>query len=150
MTGQKPQSTAKIAGHPLHPMIIPFPVAAFVATLLADIAFLTTNDPFWFTAGLWLLRFGLVMAALAAVLGLVDFLGEARIRALNAAWLHFLGNVVVVVIEAVNLYMRSGPASVSGAVYLSALAVLLLLFTGWMGWEMVYRHHVGIADEQSR
>jgi uncharacterized membrane protein len=147
MTDHNPQSTAKIAGHPLHPMIIPFPVAAFVGTLLVDIAFLATDNVFWFTAGIWLLRFGLAMAALAAVLGLIDFLGESGIRSLNAAWLHFIGNVVVVAIEAFNLYLRASPASVSTAVYLSAVAVALLLFTGWKGWEMVYRHHVGIAEE---
>jgi uncharacterized membrane protein len=91
------------------------------------------------------------MAALAAVVGLIDVLGEPRIRALNDAWYHAGGNVVAVLIEAYNWYSRysSGEAAVlpTGLV-LSLIVVCILLFTGWKGWEMVYRHRVGIADEE--
>lgn len=142
-----PKSTAQIAGHPLHPMVIPFPVAAFVGVLIADIVYLNSANPFWYTAGLWLLRFGLLMAVIAAVLGAIDFFSEPRIRALHAAWVHFIGNALVVVIEGINLYLRASPASVSNGVYLSAVGVAGLLITGWMGWDMVYKHRVGIAED---
>jgi uncharacterized membrane protein len=82
------------AGHPLHPMLIPFPIAFFVFGFLCDLAFWRTGNAFWATAALWLLGTGLVMAALAAVFGLIDFLGEPRIRALNDAWWHAGGNVL--------------------------------------------------------
>src|SRR6188768_2201636 len=78
-----PKSTASIAGHPLHPMLIPFPIAFFVAAFVWDLAFWRTGNAFWATAALWLLGAGLIMAALAAVVGLVDVLSEPRIRALN-------------------------------------------------------------------
>jgi len=144
-----PKSTAKIAGHPLHPMIIPFPIAFFVAAFACDLAFWRTGHSAWATASLWLIGAGLVMAALAALGGLTDFLGSAQIRALRPAWLHMLGNVTVVVLELVNwlLRHRGGPAAVlPNGIVLSGIVVLILLFTGWMGWEMVYRHRVGIAD----
>lgn len=146
---RNPQSTAKIAGHPLHPMLIPFPVAFFVATLATDLAFWRTADTFWFTAGEWLLVAGVVMALLAATMGFIDFLGDQRIRALTAAWAHFLGNLTIVLLEAVNWYRRYdiGPDAVlPTGVVLSAIAVGGLLITGWLGWHMVYRHRVGIAD----
>ena len=109
-----PKSSAQIAGHPLHPMIIPFPVAFFVATLACNIAFWWTGNESWPTASLWLLGAGLIMAALAAALGLIDFLGEPRIRALRDAWWHMVGNVAVVLLELVNWYRRydSGDAAV--------------------------------------
>ena len=70
-----PKSTAQIAGHPIHPMLIPFPIACFVLTFISDLAFWKTSNDFWASASLWLLGVGLVMAALAAVMGLIDVLG---------------------------------------------------------------------------
>jgi uncharacterized membrane protein len=101
-----PQSTASIAGHPLHPMLIPFPIAFFVATFVCDLVFWRTGDSFWATGALWLLGAGLVMAALAAVIGLLDVLGEERIRALNDVWWHAGGNVIAVLIALYNWYLR--------------------------------------------
>lgn len=150
MNGSNPHSTAQVAGHPIHPMLIPFPIAFFVGTLVTDIVYSQKGQPFWATMGQWLLVAGLVMAALAAVAGFTDFLGERRIRQLNAAWHHMIGNVAVVVIELISLWQRldKGPAFVLPmGLVLSALVTLLLLYNGWRGWEMVYRHHVGVSDE---
>jgi uncharacterized membrane protein len=148
---QNPQSTAKIAGHPVHPMLIPFPIAFFVGTLLADIAYLSTDDGFWFRASMWLLGIGLIMAALAAIAGVTDLMGDRRIQNLTDAWWHGGGNAVAVVLALINFYLRYPDKSttVSGAgILLSAVVVLILLFTGWKGWEMVYRHRVGVADPE--
>jgi uncharacterized membrane protein len=89
-----PQSTAQIAGHPIHPMLIPFPIAFFVATFACDLAFWATGKDVWPNATLWLLGASLIMAALAAIAGLTDFLGDPRIRDLNDAWWHAGGNVL--------------------------------------------------------
>jgi uncharacterized membrane protein len=101
-----PQSTAKIAGHPIHPMLIAFPIAFFVATFVCDIVYWQNGSPAWAMATTWLLGAGIVMAALAAIAGLTDFLGDQRIRALNDAWLHAGGNAIVVLIEIYNWYAR--------------------------------------------
>jgi uncharacterized membrane protein len=146
-----PKSTARVAGHPLHPMIIPFPIAFFVSTLVTDLIFLNTGRPGFAEASMWLLGAGLATALLAAVLGLTDFLGERRIRSLRQAWMHMIGNVLAVALEAVNFYLRSVTSDMHATVApsgvtLSAVVVVLLAFNGWMGWEMVYRGHVGVAD----
>ena len=145
-----PQSTAQIAGHPLHPMLIPFPVAFLVATLVCDLLFWNTGNAAWSTAALYLLGAALVMAALAALAGLTDFLGDRRIRSLSAAWHHMLGNVVVVLLSLWNWYHRyeAGDAAVlPTGLIISLVVVLLLLYTGWRGWEMVYRHRVAVSDQ---
>jgi uncharacterized membrane protein len=145
-----PKSTAQIAGHPLHPMLIPFPVACFVLTFVSDLAFWKTSGEFWANASLWLLGIGLIMAALAAVMGLIDLTGDTQIRNLSDAWLHAGGNVIAVLIELYNWYSRyahgTEPIVPTGLV-LSLIVVLILLFTGWKGWEMVYRDRVGVADQ---
>src|SRR6187402_2799556 len=101
-----PVSSANIFGHPIHPMLIPFPIAFFVATFVCDLVFWRTGYPIWATAATWLLGAGLVMAALAAVMGLIDFLGEQRIRDLSDAWLHAGGNVIAVLIALYSFYTR--------------------------------------------
>lgn len=147
---RNPQSTAHIAGHPLHPMLIPFPVAFLVATLVCDLLFWNTGNSAWSTASLYLLGAALIMAALAAVAGLTDFLGDQRIRSLSAAWHHMIGNVVIVLLSLWNWYRRyeTGDATMLPMrLLISLVVVLLLLYTGWRGWEMVYRHRVGVSDQ---
>jgi len=130
-------------------MLIPFPIAFFVSTFVCDLVYWQTASAAWATAAIWLLGAGLVMAALAAVAGLTDVLGDQRIRALTDVWWHAGGNVVVVLIELYNWYARYAEgtsAVVPKGVVLSLVVVCILLFTGWKGWEMVYRHRVGVAD----
>jgi hypothetical protein len=70
MATPNPRTTAKIADHPIHPMLIPFPVPFLVATFVSDVAFWRTGNPGWATASLWLLGAALIMGALAALAGL--------------------------------------------------------------------------------
>jgi uncharacterized membrane protein len=146
---RNPHSTASIAGHPIHPMLIPFPIAFFVGTFVCDLVFWSSGNASWVDATLWLLGAGLIMAALAAVAGLTDVLGDAQIRNLSTAWWHAGGNVIVVLIELYNWFSRYSQGSkavLPTGLILSAIVVAILLFTGWKGWEMVYRHRVGVAS----
>lgn len=150
MVNSNPRSTARIFGHPIHPMLIPFPIAFFVAAFAADLAFVANADPDWARGALWLIGAGLVMAALAAVAGFTDFLGDGRVRAIRDAWLHMIGNLIAVVLELVNFYLRftggAAEAIVPAGVMLSGVVVVLLVFNGWKGWELVYRHRVAVLD----
>lgn len=144
-----PASTARIAKHPIHPMLVPFPIACFVGALLTDLAYWNTAEMMWADFSAWLLFAGLVMGALAAIAGLIDFLGNRLIRSLTPAWYHLGGNVIVLLLALFNAFVHSRDAWTSvvpTGLILSALTVLVMLFTGWLGWTMVYRHHVGVAD----
>ena len=152
MVSSNPHSTAQIAGHPIHPMLIPFPVAFLVATFVCDLIFWKSGNSAWSTASLYLLGAALIMAALAALAGLTDFLNDTRIRDLSAAWHHMIGNVVAVLLSLWNWYRRyeQGDAAVlPSGLLISLLVVLILLYTGWRGWEMVYKHRVAVSDEGS-
>jgi uncharacterized membrane protein len=131
-------------------MLIPFPVAFLVGALASDLAFWGTGDGFWARVSVWLIGAAIVMALLAAVAGFTDFLGEPRIRSLNDAWYHMIGNLTAVVIALGNFILRisegAGPAVLPWGLVMSFVVVGILLFTGWKGWEMVYRHRVGIAE----
>lgn len=144
-----PKSTASIAGHPIHPMLVPFPIAFFVATSVCDLAYWLGGNPFWFRAAIWLLGAGLVTGFLAALAGLIDALGDQQIRALRDLWWHGGAIALVVVIEIGNWLLRlvQGPAAIVPiGLVISLVVVGLLLFAGWKGWEMVYRRRVGVSD----
>ena len=128
--------------------LIPFPIVCFVGAFVTDIVYSRNSDPGWATASMWLLGVGLVMAALAAVAGLTDYLGDERVRRLGDALKHMLANVTAVVIELVNLVLRlNNPGfAQSTGVYLSGVVVLILLYSGWKGGDLVYRHGVGVHD----
>jgi uncharacterized membrane protein len=147
-----PQSTAHIAGHPIHPILVTLPIGFFVAAFFADLGYWLSANAAWATGAMWLLGGGLIAAALAAVVGLIDFLGDSRIRALNDAWWHAGGNVVMVLIQLYNWYAhysQGAAAVVPKGLLLSLLAVVILLFTGWKGGELVFRHRVGVTEDVS-
>jgi uncharacterized membrane protein len=146
-----PRSTAQIAGHPFHPMLVPFPIACFVGTLITDIAYWRTANMSWAVMSTWLLTVGLIMALFAVIAGFIDFLGDRRIRDLSAVWIHAVGNAVALVLSIINVlvHSRDGYTSVvPTGLILSTLVVLILLVTGWQGWSMVYRHRVGVREQK--
>ena len=148
METRNPVSTANIGDHPIHPMLIPFPIAFLVATFAAT----SPSGGRERRAGhrrARLLGAALIMAALAAIAGLTDFLGDKRIRDLSAAWHHMIGNVIAVLLSLWNWYLRysGGEAAVlPWGFVLSLIVVAILLYTGWRGWEMVYKHKVAVFD----
>ena len=146
-----PRSTARIATHPIHPMLVPFPIVCFIGAFVADIMYTSNGEPGWATASNWLLGVGLAFAALAAIAGLTDYLGDSRVRNLSDALKHMIANVLAVLIEAFNLLLRLGNPDFIGStgIYLSGLVVLILLYSGWKGGELVYRHGVGVLDRDT-
>lgn len=139
------RATVTIKGHPLHPLLVTIPVGLFVATLVSDMVFVVDGSDGWADASRWLLGGGLAGALLAALAGFADFAGNARIREFRDAWLHMFANLTVVLIEGVNLILRLPDPEVAGSfgIVLSAAAALILLFSGWKGGELVFRHGVG-------
>ncbi|HEX4712520.1 DUF2231 domain-containing protein [Phenylobacterium sp.] len=147
MASDTPRSTARIGGHPIHPMLVPFPIVCFVGTLITDIVYWRTADIFWGDISDWLLTAGLVVSIFVVIAGLTDFFGDRRVRALRAAWIHGIGNAVALILAIFNAFVHTRDAYTSvvpTGLILSALVVLILLATGWTGWDMVYRHGVGV------
>ena len=142
-----PRSTARIGGHPIHPMLIPFPIVCFIGTFVTDVVYCRNHDAGWATASHWLLIVGLVMAALAALAGLTDFFGDKRVQSSDAVK-HMLANVLAVVLELVNLLLRlnNDDFIASTGVYISGVVVLILVYSGWMGGELVFKHGIGVHD----
>ena len=144
-----PRSTASIAGHPLHPLLVPFPIVCFIGALVNDIVYANTADMQWANFSVWLLTAGLVMGSLAVLTGLIDYAGDRRVRSLPAAMVHGGGNIVVMLLALWNVFVHSRDAWTSvmpTGLILSIVTVLLMGVTGWLGGTLVYRHRVGVAN----
>ena len=148
-TGRVPlSSTARIGGHPIHPILVPIPIVCFVGTLLADLMYWATASMQWANFSAWLVTVEVIVGWLAAIAGAIDLIGNRLVRALRPAWLHAIGNVVVLILATFNMLIHSRDAWTSvipTGLILSSLTVAILLFTGWLGWSMVYRYRVGGA-----
>jgi uncharacterized membrane protein len=144
-----PQSTAAIAGHPIHTMLVPFPIVCFTLALLTDIIYWQTSDLMWAEFSAWLLLAGVALGVLAAIFGAVDFLASSEVREQRPAWPHAIGNVIVLVLAFFNnlVHAHDGwTGVVPWGLTLSALTVLVMFVTGWLGASLVHIHGVGVRD----
>jgi uncharacterized membrane protein len=144
-------SKVTLAGHPVHPMLVSFPVAFYTATFVGFVIFVTTRDPFWFRAAYVANVAGVAMALMAAIPGFVDWwkgIPDGS-RAKADGITHMLLNVSALLLFVVNLvasaigWNEPVPNAVP-ALVLSFLGVLLTVCAGWFGWRMVQTHHVGV------
>jgi len=145
-------STAAIGGHPLHPVLVTFPIAFLIGGLASDLAYWRTDDTFWARASLWLIATGVVTGLFAAIFGFIDFATIRRARS-AVGWTHFLGNLTAVLLSALNVWLRLG--NVEGAIMpwglgLSVLVGLILLVTGWLGGELTFRYKIGMVEGRER
>jgi uncharacterized membrane protein len=142
-----PKSTASVAGHPIHPMLVPFPIVCFIGAWVTDIVYANSYDPAWATAASWLLTVGLIMAVFAVIAGAIDYFNSPRIRSYPAAKVHVIGNIVALVLTIINAFVhsRDGYTSVvPTGITLSTIVVIILAVTAWTGGTLVYRHGVGV------
>lgn len=152
------ESRAKALGHPIHQMLIPFPFGLLSTAVIFDIVYLFVSDPTTKNTlslvSFWMIAAGIVGGLLAAPFGLVDYLAIPQgTRAKSVGLLHGVGNLFVLILFAVSLWLRySAPAIVlthqptTLALVLSFVAFVLAGATGWLGGELVDRLGVGVDD----
>ncbi|TMH06244.1 MAG: DUF2231 domain-containing protein [Betaproteobacteria bacterium] len=140
------RTPASIGGHPIHAMLIVFPVGLLIFSLICDLISLRSADPTtWATVAFYTMVGGFIGALAAAVPGLIDLLSLADKDTKKIAITHMSINLVAVALYAVNIWLRAGSASNTGTpLLLSVVAVALLAVSGWLGGKMVHEHGVGV------
>jgi uncharacterized membrane protein len=126
------------------PMLVPFPIACFAGALVTDLAYWQTTDVLWERFSIWLVTVGMILAGVAAIAGVIDLVSGRSMR--NLAWPHAVGYVLAVGLSLINAFVHSRDgytAIVPTGLALSALVVVILLFTGWFGSALVRRNLVG-------
>lgn len=149
-------SKAKIAGHPIHPMLIPFPITFYTVTVAALIAFTQTGDGFWFRVAIYANCAGVITAALAAIPGAIDALAGIPngTQARSTALVHGGLNATTLVLFVVSLsqlwaHRLDRVPDVTLSLVLGGLGIILMLVAGALGWKLVQTHHVGIEPRSA-
>lgn len=143
------ESKAKFLGHPIHPMLIVFPLGLLATSFAFDIAYLISQNNEFATVSFWMISAGICGALLAAIFGTVDWFEiPAGTRAKSVGAWHGIGNLAVTILFIVSWFQRQpAPDQPPGsAIVLSLIGVLLALVTGWLGGELVDRLGVGVSD----
>lgn len=143
------ESRAKLLGHPVHPMLIVFPLGLLATAVAFDIVGLVQSDANWYRISFWMIAAGIIGGLCAAVFGLIDWTAIPTGTRANRIGLYHGGlNVVVVLLFIASWFMRRANAGVpsSGALTLSFIAILMALVGGWLGGELVDRLGVGVEE----
>ena len=150
-TPESTRSSIAIAGHPVHPMLVNFPIAYLFGALATDLAFLWSGDPFWARVSLWIIGVGFFIGLLAGVVGTLDFMLVKEIRRHVTSWSHFLAAVMMLSMAAANWWMRVMDAAANvlpWGMLLSAATALALATAGWLGGKLVFEHNVGTGGDE--
>ncbi len=143
-------------GHPIHPMLVPVPIGAWVASLVFDVASYYVDDPSFLVKGAyWLIATGVVAALVAAVFGLLDLLRiPTGTRPFKVGLVHMVMNVTLVAVFTASFFVRINQSAIEEVdlwlVAVSAVAILALLVSGILGGHLAYHYGVRVAAESKQ
>jgi uncharacterized membrane protein len=148
-------SRASIGGHPIHPMLIPFPIGLLVFSFIADLIYLWRGNPIWRDyVAFYTLLGGIIGGAAAAIPGLIDWATLTDRAAVKVANWHARVNIATLVIFIASFYLRttSGgawfPSMPMLPVVVSLVGIIGLTIAGWLGGQLVFRHGVAVDVEK--
>jgi nitrite reductase/ring-hydroxylating ferredoxin subunit/uncharacterized membrane protein len=142
------RARAQLRSHPIHPMLVAFPIGLWIGSFAFDVAALAKADPSLAAAGFYAVIGGCAGAVLAAIAGAADLFGvvPSRSSAKNRGYIHALLNVGALVLFIIVAARRGGPGAMPDgfSILLSAISVILILCSGWLGGTLVYRNQIGV------
>jgi uncharacterized membrane protein len=139
-------SAVALVGHPIHVMMVHFPIAFVIATFGVDVFYWWSGDAFWVRVGLWSAGIAFWTGVAASIVGTAELLLVPGIRALEASWSHAIAAMTLVAITGANWGLRlSYPETIlPHGLALSGLASVMAGFAGWHGGKLVFDHGIGI------
>lgn len=141
-------SPSSVAKHPIHPMLVTFPIGLWVFSLISDIIFRSGGGQVWWYVAYYNIIAGVVGALLAAIPGFIDLFSLKPSRAKRVGLWHMGLNLAIVVLFIVNYYIRGRSVQMASEPFiLSIIGIALLLVSGWLGGEMVYVHGIAVDRE---
>lgn len=143
------KTTASIAGHPIHPMLIPFPIGLWATSFAVDVLFYFLRHPTLLVISKFMIAAGCIGAIAAAVPGIIDWLTIKNGDANRVANWHARLNITALVVFAISFFLRLGSYSefvgrkLTIPFLLSLVGVILISISGWLGGELTFRYGVG-------
>lgn len=142
------KDTARVANHPIHPMLIPFPIGLWIFSLAADIIYRAGGSDIWLDVAYYSMAGGIIGAIIAALPGFADYFTMKPSRTKSIATKHMLLNVAALILFIINLALRRNVPDATGPFILSIIGVLLIIASGWLGGHMVYVHGMAVDETE--
>jgi len=144
------QTPASVKNHPYHPILVALPIGLWVFSLFSDLlAYFRWGSPVWHTVAYFTLAGGIVTALIAAIPGFIDLLSITEPKLKRIGIIHMIMNLIIVALYVVNFILRQNAAADNPApVIVSAIGVVLLAISGWLGGELVHSYGVTVADRR--
>ena len=142
-------SSASIAKHPIHPMLVVLPVGLWIFSLVSDVIYVMGwGSSAWSDVAFYAMAGGIVGALMAAIPGLIDLLSMSSGKVKVIGVWHMSINLIVVALFAINLWLRyRATPGAAPPIWLSLVGVGLMCVSGWLGAEMVYVHGVAVEPQ---
>ncbi|MGC2856540.1 DUF2231 domain-containing protein [Novispirillum sp. DQ9] len=140
-------SWVAIAGHPIHAMLVTFPIALVIATVGCDALYWWTADPFFLRASVWTSGWGFAFGLAAGLAGTVELLGLRAVRHRGESWNHAVAAMLLLAIIGTNWGLRLGggaEAVFPWGLFLSVLGFVFVSLAAWHGGKLVFEHQIGI------
>jgi uncharacterized membrane protein/nitrite reductase/ring-hydroxylating ferredoxin subunit len=141
-------SKASIQSHPLHPILVAFPIGLWVTSFIFDLIGAASHEQGYFMASFYMIVAGCIGAVVAAIPGVIDLFGSIpqRSSARTRGYIHGSLNSLALVLFIYTAYRRGGPGGVADGVAIatSAVGVVLIAISGWLGGTLVYRNQIGV------
>ena len=144
------ESKVAIAGHPLHAMLVAFPITLAFCTLAADALYWWTGDGFWPRVALWSAGVGFLMGVLAGIVGTAELLVVRGIRLRTASWTHFILAMMLLSLLGANWILRLDDAAaivLPWGILVSGVAGGMTAITGWHGGKLVFDYQIGTQKD---
>jgi uncharacterized membrane protein len=138
------RTPARVAGHPIHPMVVVLPIGLWVFSFVCDLFFLATGSTDWKTAARYAVGGGDVGAVLAILPGMIDGLSLRKSSVFRLVLTHLAFNSLGFLLFVTSFIARSIDAPYGWALATSAIGLLAVLVGGWYGGELVYREGIGV------
>lgn len=141
-----PRSVVSIAGHSIHSILMAFPFVCFTLALVTDVIYWQTAYLMWLEFSTWLLFAGMVLGGIAVLFGVIDLLASSAIRSQRMIWPYTLGVVVVLTLAFFNNLVHTADGWTAVMPYgltLSALTVIAIIVTAWLGASLGHVQPVG-------
>jgi len=143
------ESKVRVAGHPVHQMLVAFPLGLLTTAVIFDLMFLVSGNPVWTLVSYYMIGGGVIGGLAAALFGWLDWFAIPRgTRARRIGLWHGVGNVVVLALFGLSWVLRrENPVLPPTAAIIAGLVgVVLTALTAWLGGELVNRLGVGVAQ----
>jgi|SRR5215813_9157169 len=147
-------SKASIGGHPIHPMLVPFPLALWITSFVTDVVYYFERNASLLLISKFMIAAGCLGAVAAAIPGIIDWLALKQPEVNRISNWHARLNIIALIIFAISLYLRLRTAAglvshrIIIAFLLSFVGVILIVISGWLGGEMAYKYGVGVAPRR--